>query len=242
MVLTSWLPVQNRGIRRAGGAQITAAQLTAGILPEAMDVNLFWDEALETVLTDHDWAFAKKSLLLGTSTTTETPVTPVGVPELTSANTVRKYYMPVPDYDITAILAGTVNFEIVRVLENSYVSEWVPEQNRIYFHQAITGVNVYVTVILKPGYATAGRDTLFCRALELALALLISRPVAGKDNPRDVMNQAKYDKAIAEARYRDNTAGDPAQDGSRFWFDAANPSVSTVIPWMDSSGRWHSEG
>jgi hypothetical protein len=239
MVLTSWLQVQNQALVKAGSDPITSADLTANLIPEAVKVNLFWDQALEEVLTDHDWAVAKKSILLGTSTTTETPGTPVGVAEI-SSDTVRKYYMVVPDYDATGLTAGTVNFEIVRVIRNSFVADWVPESNRVYFYQQITSKNVYVDVIFKPGYAAAGRDILFIRALRLKLALLIAKPVTGKDNIRDANLQDEYNKALSEARLRDNTTGDSQAEGNQNWFEAANGTgAGNSDPWVDASGRWH---
>lgn len=241
MVLTSWLDVQNRGLIRAGSDPVTAQDLTDNTKSEAMKVNAFWDQALEEVLTDHDWACAKKSILLGTSTITETPGAPVGVSELSTSNTVRKYYMAVPSYDSNGAVAGSVNFEIVRVIRNSYVEDWVPESGRVYFYSQITNQNVYVDVIYKPDYTAAGRDVLFRKCLELKLALLVAKPVTGKDNLRDASLEDKYNKALGEARMRDNSTGDGDVAGNRYWFEAANGTSPETEAWRDASGRWHLE-
>ena len=245
MVLTSWLQIQNQALNyKIQGETITAADLIANVKPEATKVNLFFDKAMNLVLNDHDWSSFTKSLLIGTSTTTETPVTPVGTTELTTAATVRKYYIPLPTYDLARAVAGSVNFEIVRVIRNSYVADWVPQQRRVYFTAAISGVNVYVDVIFKPLFSQVDDvgDILFCRALEVKLAQLISKPVAGKDNPRDMMLADDYRMIIGEARMRDNTIGDSSEEGRRTWFEAANPFGSLGnTSWTDSSGRIHLE-
>ena len=237
MVLTSWLQIQNQALDRISGGVITAADLTAGLKPEAKRVNLFFDQALEEVLMDHDWACATKTLFLASLTTTETPTLPVGAVEL-SGGQLRKYYFPLPPYDPTGLAAGSVNFEILRVSAVSFTDDWAYERRKVFVKTAVSAVNTYVNVIFKLGFADAGLDTKFTSALKLKLAMLMAPPLTGKDNTRDMKLQMEYDSVIAAARLRDNTDGDQEPEG--FWKDRAQLSIPKI--WQDSTGAIHEEG
>lgn len=222
MTLTSWLPLYNMAIRRLGAAELTSGfDISAPATNEGRLVSRFWENALETVLADHDWPLAIRTILLGTSTTSLVPTAPRNIAEM-AYGTTRRYYFPIPDYDPTNTVAGTVPFEIIRIIETSAGENFFIEDGKVFVPSQVTNTNFYARVIIKPGYAQSGRDNLFTDALKTKLAILMSTALGAKDRTRDLMLINEYQSTISNARFRDNTTGDKTVEGRPYWYEGVS--------------------
>ncbi len=218
--LIDWLPVWNMALKRVGANLIPAGtDITTSSIPEAQIVNRFWANAVDRVLSDHDWKVATKTVFLGHTTVAFVPTLPQGKTEYATGK-LTKYYLDVPFYEATPTTTGAVPFEIVRLLSLNLDGDWFPEDNKIMFDSPLANVNVYGRFVIKPEYSAAVRDGMYIDALKSVLSILIAPPLTSKDNTRDQMLRNDMDIAFRNARLRDNTGGDSTVQGQKFWMDA----------------------
>lgn len=204
MVLTSWLDLQNKAIMRLGGNPITANYPT-DTSREAKLIYTYWDNALESVLADHEWKILIKWIFLGETTSTETPDIPSGATELTT-DFLRRYYFPRPTQGAGA---GQIAYEIMHIKELAPPQNFDFNLNRIYVDNPITAINTYARVLVRPlTVSEIVGDPLLVQAIDLRLSIYLARVFAGKDSSMLQWLFAEYQAVLNNARQRDNYQGE----------------------------------
>lgn len=218
MTLTSWLYIINEALLRVGMTAIPDdATLAANTTKEARAVNSVFVKALERVLLDHNWRVAVRRVFLGSSTLSVGTVLPVGMTEAVGTTPETDYYYPIPTYDPNGVVAGSVGFEIIKIIAISIADTFVERERKIFVPVAVSGQNCYAEVLSVPTFAMAAKDANLTEALKLTLALLIAPDSTGKDNQRDAIIKDELRKALEAGRYEDNTAGTQVADDRTWW-------------------------